>query len=96
MMSVGIDADQARKLFRAYRGARAAGRGVRGYRRAKSMLDSHAAQTDALIDAEGIVSRVRDKQVDSHDVRDIGRGVIKATPRVYRFVSRHIRKNREE
>jgi hypothetical protein len=92
---VGIDADQARKIFKVYRGAKAAKDGVRGYRKARDMLEKHAAQTDVLIDAEGVTTRVREKRVDPQDVRDIGRGIVNAAPSVYRFVSRHIKKAKE-
>lgn len=94
MMSVALDADQARRLFKIYRGVKVADGGVRGYRKAKDMLDKHARQTDVLIDAEGITSRVREKRVDSQDVRDVGRGIVNAAPSVYRFVARHIKKSR--
>ena len=95
MASVALDADQARKIFRLYRGAKAAESGVRGYRKARDMLEKHAAQTDVLIDGEAFTRRVRERRVDPQDIRDIGRGIVNGAPSVYRFVARHIQKTRE-
>lgn len=93
---VAMDADQARRILRIYRGAQIAKRGARGYRKAKDMLDSHAGQTNALIDAEGFVNRVREKRVHPEDVRGGMRLAVNSTPRVIRFVANHIRKARGE
>jgi len=60
------------------------------------MLDDHAAQTDVLMDAEGIFGRIRDKRVHPEDVRLIGRGAINSAPRIYGAVARHIRAKKAE
>lgn len=60
------------------------------------MLDDHASQNDLLFDVEGLVGRVRDKNVHPEDVRMIGRGAIKSAPRIYGAVARHIRAKKAE
>lgn len=66
-----------------------------GYRKAKSMLDDHASQTDILMDAAELAGRVQNNEVRAEDVRGAGRAVVNSVPRVYRFVARHIRKQQE-
>jgi len=95
MVGVSLDPEQARKILRIYRGAMMAGRGMRGYRKAKSMLDDHAGQTDLLMDAEGLVTRVREKRVEPRDVHNVARAAVNSVPRIYRFVALHVQKNRE-
>lgn len=88
--------EQARRLYRAYRGVKVAKKALDGYRKTKDMLDDHAEQTDALIDAEGFVTRVREKRVHREDVRAAGRAIVNSAPKIYDVVARHIRKKREE
>jgi len=91
-----LDPEQARKFFRIYRGFKTAKSGLRGFRKTRDMLDDHAAQTDVLMDAEGIFGRIRDKRVHPEDVRLIGRGAINSAPRIYGAVARHIRAKKAE
>lgn len=87
-----LDHEQIRRVVRVYRAARTA-RSVRlGHRKAKRMLDDHAAQTDALVDVAEFAERVREKCVEPEDVQAIGRGVVNSLPRVYHAVARHIKK----
>jgi hypothetical protein len=92
---VNIDPEQARKLLRFYRGAKMAQSGVGGLRKVRRMLDDHAEQTDFLMDAEELVTRVRERRVRSEDVHAGARAVVRAAPRVYIYIARHVRENRE-
>jgi hypothetical protein len=94
--SMPLDPEQARKIFRIYRGFKTAKSGLSGFRKTRDMLDDHAAQTDVLMDAEGIVGRIRDKRVHPEDVRLMVRGGINSAPRIYGAVARHIRAKKAE
>ena len=86
---------EVQRFLRVYRAAKTA-RGVRlGHRKLKSMLDDHASQTDRLVDAAELVGRVQNREVRAEDVRAAGKAAVNSIPRVYQFVARHVRKNRE-
>ena len=91
-----IDPEQARKILRIYRGAKVVRGGWRDFKKTKSMLEDHRSQSDFLMDAEELVSRVREKRVRPEDVRDGARAVVNSVPKIYRFAARHISKNREK
>lgn len=87
-----MDPSQIHRFMRVYRAAKTARNVKRGYRKAKSMLDDHAGQTDLLLDAAELVGRVRDQQVRPEDIHNAGRAIINSAPRVYKFIARHVRK----
>jgi len=91
-----LDPEQARRLFRIYRGVKTAKSGLRGFRKTRDMLDDQARQTDFLMDAEGLVNRVANRQVDPEDVRMLGRGAVNSAPRIYKAVVRHIKAKKAE
>lgn len=89
-----MDPRQIRRLMRAYRAARFARKVKRGHRKAKRMLEAYTAQTDLLLDAALLAGRIREDRVQPEDVRNGARVIVNATPTIYRFVARHIRKSR--
>lgn len=91
---MAISADQARKILKIYRGVKIVRGGVRDIKKTKSMLDDHRRQSDFLMDSEELATRIREKSVRTDDVRNAARTAVNSIPKVYRFASRHIKRNR--
>lgn len=86
--------EQVRRLARVYRAVQRAQYVQTEHRKMKSAFQSHAHQSDALMDSADLVRRVRDHSVRPEDIRDIGRAAIKVGPRLYSIVARHIREKK--
>lgn len=91
---MSLDPDQARKILKIYRGAKIAGRSFNDVKKAKNMLNSHSVQVDFLMDSEEIISRVRNKEVRSGDVGRLARSAVNSVPKLYNFLSNHIKKSK--
>lgn len=91
-----LDPDQLRRAIRIYRAASVASKAHTGYKKTKRMLDDQREQNDVLMDAAEFVGRVRDKQVRPEDIRTGGRLIVRAAPKIYRAIARHIQAHKAE
>ena len=91
-----VDPERMRQIFRVYRAARTTREAVRGYKRAKRMLDDHREQSEVLMDAEDLTRRIQNDQVRPEDIHNAAKFAFNSIPKVYGAVSKYIAKRNAE